>query len=300
MSRRLKRALISALPVPSWRRALTLRWLTGREFFRSHFALPLDKKAWMERYRADVETLVLGSSHALYDYRAEGSAFNLADISSDFRRAHDLLAYWLDRGLPSLRHVILFYDVFSPGNVLERCSVSFRLIPYRRAYGFRTDACRRDTTMGVGYGTLDAVFRRQARRPRPCPASDYRGNIDWHLAGGMPDSVVDSRVAMHLKLNRGDECRYVAMIHGLLRTRGVRLTIVIPPLRDDYRQRLPVDRAVLTVPLMESVRGLDGVDIVDLIDNPAFTHSDFVDMDHLNAVGAEKLTRIVTAAASEA
>lgn len=281
-------------------RRLRERWNAEYAIFSDHFAVPVWKFLALERCRADVSTLVLGSSHAYYGYFAEQDEFNLADVSCDFHLASALLGYWLSRGLPALRRVVLFYDDFGPGNVLEKSSEVYRMIPYVRLYGMEIGSHRSDTNLYLSYDDLCAAFDRGMRRFRPIVDDGYRGNFGYGFRPyKSPQGILEKRVRGHLKLNSGEECVHIARMIADLKPLGIRLTLVMPPLREDYRSLLPKDRGVLFRALWRTGISPQDIEFVDLLDSSLFTSGDFNDMDHLNENGARKLSACVRTSANK-
>lgn len=195
------------------------------QIFRTVLIRPVLNHRAMMRDRHRVRTLVLGSSHALYGYPAGRGEFNLSDVSCDFRLAHAVLNHYLSEGMPRLKKVILFYDVFSPGNRLERSSECFRLAPYDCLYGFSLEGMREDTALGLPYREIRDRYRRFL--PTFCPdvPADYRGNqtLEQYEAFRYSDSALEERVRGHLKLNRGMECVHVDAMATLLNEKALRL-----------------------------------------------------------------------------
>lgn len=249
----------------------------------------------LSRCRNEIETLVLGSSHALYGYWAEKGEFNLAEPSQDLFCSYKVLEHWINKGMSRLKRVILFVDVFAPGNVLAKSSECFRLVTYRHLYGLDVKPLRSDTALGFSYDEVEKLFSRQVVQYHPLEDRAYRGNFSKKDGKPFkaPDSTLQARVASHLKLNKGDELRRIDKMIDLLNARGIDLVLVEPPLREDFRRELPEDRERLREALYRDVSQLTKVRRIDLIDCEAFKRGDFNDMDHLNEKGARKLAKIV-------
>lgn len=93
---------------------------------------PAEKFFQWKTNKDKIETLILGSSHGLYGYRAEGSEFNLCDVSQDLYYSYHLYALSCD--FPQLKNVVLFYSVFSPGHVLEKTAENVKCLFYKELY----------------------------------------------------------------------------------------------------------------------------------------------------------------------
>ena len=79
------------------------------------------KRVMFEQASDTLETLVLGSSHGdhAFDPAYIPNAFNLCYGALDLKHSY----YLYQRAIascPNLKNIVLFYSVFSPGNMLER------------------------------------------------------------------------------------------------------------------------------------------------------------------------------------
>ena len=133
-----------------------------------------------------VETVVLGSSHATLGFIPDSRSFNLSDIAFDLYFSFSVLKYWLDEmysadaAPPKLRQVVLFYDVFSPRNKLNRSPDCFRLIPYLELYGFDLqpgDCMRQDNALRLPFDELRKIYRDRIKSYRPRVDERYRGGV---------------------------------------------------------------------------------------------------------------------------
>ena len=102
-----------------------------RKRIRLYFSLktfpppPAEKFFQWQKNKNKTTTLIVGSSHGLYGYRAEGPEFNLCDVSQDLYYSYRLYALSCD--FPQLKTVVLFYSVFSPGHVLEKNGRKYKM-----------------------------------------------------------------------------------------------------------------------------------------------------------------------------
>ena len=263
---RIRRRMVGLIPVKSVRRRMRKDVDFELEVFTTFFGGTVLKKAAMEVLRNQVECLVLGSSHAVFGYYAEGAEFNLADVSADLRLNRELLSYWLERGMSRLKRVVVFFDVFSPGNVMERSSEGFRIIPYVRLYGFdRGHAVRTDTSIGCDYAFAARAFDRYAPAFDAGDVIGYRGNPDKALRrSAVLDAELGHRVECHLKLAKGDEMTHLRAMREQLAPRGAELVIVLPPLRRDYLDEL----ARRGYDWRLARESLSGYSVCDLHDSP--------------------------------
>ena len=244
---------------------------------------PIYKVEGLKRSITCVKELCLGSSHAHYGYFACGESYNLGDPSCDAYYSLEILKYWMPI-LPELKRVVFFYEIFTPGNVIDRGSEGFRRICWLHFYGMRPQLvdCRQDTSIGESYTDCEEVFYRSVSIHSSTVPSGYRGNAIKRCP--MHNVDVPKRVAMHLKLNSGDCNRYVREMIDYCRIQNIELIIVVPPLRYDYIRELPS---------VFKLQPPQGARIINYMDSGLFADSDFIDCDHLTEDGAKKLTRLL-------
>ena len=81
------------------------------------------------------------------------------------------------------------------------------------------------------------------------------------------------------------------LINDTLRN-GQRLYFVLPPAHRFYKEVLPSSEKLFEK-LYEMCKNFSHVEIINLYDSNIFTDDDFSDGDHLNEMGAKKMTRIM-------
>lgn len=245
------------------------------------------KKLAFEREAPRVHTLVLGSSHAYNGYLASAGEFNYGLCNCDLYHACALYRVFCERGLAdAICTVVLFYDVFSPGFVMEKTSRGALAIPYRHLWGVPYQSPLR-----IDHRTIERrVAGRFADAQKVEIPEGYLGNAVFHRGDKSPPKVQD-RVRTHLRHNArpDDQTRHLDVLCSCCRARKQRLFIVIPPVRRDYAALLTKSPDELFASLF-AFAAREGVEVLDLTNDPAFDAADFLDCDHLARQGAEKLT----------
>lgn len=244
---------------------------------------PVFKVEGLKRLAPGVEELCLGSSHAHYGYYAEENGYNLGDPSCDAYYCLQMFKYWIVR-MPSLKRIVYFYDIFNAGNIIDLGREAFRRICWLSFYGIvpQTVQYRRDTNIGESYAACEEVFRTVVAEHIAALPDGYRGNAIRRLP--MPGIDLAKRVTMHVKLCKGECDKYVVELAELCRARNVECILLIPPLRKDYLSALPAGFC-LNPP--------QGLKVIDFMKSDQFGDDDFLDTDHLNEHGAQKLTRLL-------
>ena len=131
MNRFLAHFICAFVPVKKYRKAL-------RDYLYSFdFAKISYKVREFRSLENETQTVVLGSSHALYGYKPERTEFNFAEPSQDLYYSYKIYEKFCD--FKKIKRVILFYSVFSAGHILEKtrwvklCAIYKKVlgIPYR-------------------------------------------------------------------------------------------------------------------------------------------------------------------------
>lgn len=262
-----------------------------RKRIRLYFSLktfpppPAEKFFQWQKNKNKTTTLIVGSSHGLYGYRAEGSEFNLCDVSQDLYYSYHLYALSCD--FPQLKTVVLFYSVFSPGHVLEKTAENVKCLFYKELYHIPYRFLP-DNSFPVEKEQFDKFMR--SFRPDSALA-ERNGNCKEYTF--FPANITaEQRAAGHMKNNKRPDSQngFVVETARLAARKGHRLVIVIPPFRPDYRSCLPAFEDMFSE-LSKIVRQEKNIELISFLDDREFTKTDFGDTDHLTLDGAVKLTR---------
>lgn len=246
---------------------------------------PAEKFFQWKTNKDKIETLILGSSHGLYGYRAEGSEFNLCDVSQDLYYSYHLYALSCD--LPQLKTVVLFYSVFSPGHVLEKTAENVKCLFYKELYHIPYRFLP-DNSFPVEKKQFDKFMRLFRSDSVP---EERNGNCKEYTFFPA-DVTAEQRAAGHMKNNKRPDSQngFVIETARLAARKGHRFVIVIPPFRSDYRNCLPSFEDMFSE-LSKIVRQEKNIELISFLDGKDFTEADFGDTDHLTLNGAVKLTR---------
>lgn len=232
-----------------------------------------------------IETLVVGSSHGYYGYRAEEKyhEFNACEPSQDLYYSYEIYKKFSDA--PRLKNIILFFSVFSPGLILEligecwRCDFYYFFydIPYRF---FGEYSAKK----------IEPLFTPFILKSKKLPLDlKYLGNSDYSYVSPIN---AKTRAEGHMKSNKRrneNQTWFVEMAIKLAREKNQNLYVVIPPARSDYISHLPPFEE-----MFDELTALEkDIKILSFLRDSCFLDSDFIDTDHLNEEGAKKLTMLI-------
>lgn len=253
------------------------------------------KRAMFQKEKHSITSLALGSSHGdfAFDPAYCFGAFNLCSRSQDFRHSLALYQYAASQA-PNLDTVVVFYSLFSPGNVLEQSPSEKSLAPLMNEVfqlGLKYDDEQLMQIAAQLQGRLAGIDN---------TLGGLSGFLPQHGKGFTPaDYGVQRRVADHLRLNDKEEGnQYLAQLLMLAAERGHRVLLVIPPMHGDYRaiagpDSLHLFRGAFELQqLMECLRPGFNLNILDCYADTDFIDEHFGDYDHLipEGVGARLLS----------
>jgi hypothetical protein len=254
------------------------------------------KRAIIEK-NLDADTLVLGSSHAVFDVAPlvmPGHVVNLANVSQDLYYDCELARRYLGR-MPRLRRILLEISFFSWERSLGESEEKWRGDLYVHAFGIYPQKW----TFRTGHYSQWAAFgwERVLGVRRESDPFDSRG---WLRGEGRVDCAT-GKVAARRHLDSMREAilptnlELVRALIGACRTRAIDVVLVTPPAHECYRRELDAAAIARTTAATESMRREFGVRHLDYFTDGRFDDADFFDGDHLNAYGAEKFSRILAA-----
>lgn len=260
------------------------------------------KDEWMRRHADEVETLILGNSHAYYDICPQtlgGMTFNLANVSQVASYDLDLLLHYAP--MVRLRQVVLVADnsyLFDPPLELGE--------PYRCAYY--------TIYMGAGphsrwgsYGMELFQFDGFCKKVRAYCSGDYAmcDSLGWGCDYKASQSTFDpyDTLAIRHRL-QNHVCKdwqwaeanasRVEDIARYCQKHGICLTVVQTPVCEVYNKGIPERQRLFIRQLMERLQTAYGVVVLDYASDSRFFASDFFDADHLSDRGAAKFTSILS------
>ena len=252
-----------------------------RGSFDRHFYFKAKKAALLA---PQIETLVIGSSHAEYAFYETPRDVNFGIQSQDLYYSYQLYLKSLLM-FPNLKRVVLFYSVFSDGNEEERSMQLEESAKYMQYFGIPPKNPIFYADKQIPLCPKFAPYKVET------PDLDNPYPFSWPVAETTADAV-KIRVEKHLKgaFRGSGQTMFVERIIRSVLDEGLDLTIVTAPVRADYLSYVPADAKPFEK-LENLLRKYNGkVRYLNYWHDPDFTDADFIDSDHLSRNGAEKLT----------
>lgn len=266
------------------------------------------KQAWMEQHGGEVETLVLGSSHAyagLQPRHLKTLGYNLANSNQTQRYDWLLLARDSTR-LQRLKAIIYPASSLQMNYPLEVTTEWYRGIYYQlynhlevhsswSRYAWETASlktCCWKVQSLMNSGTSDRM-------------SDDDGWCNFYQASDdnlrqLTDAALQKRLAIYderatLAIEKDD---YFGQIAQFCQRHGIRLILVGMPVSAPFGQQDPHSQKLLEQLDKRAREYAESypatIEYRNYSTDARFEASDFYDVDHLNSLGARKLTQIIS------
>lgn len=251
------------------------------------FAESLLKRKGLENQCHQIEFLALGSSHCARGFDADliQNAYNLGNSNQDLYTSYQLLKKYLPM-LKNLKHVVLFYAVFSPGHELAKTMAAKQVAINHYVF---------DIPYDVTY--LPAWKKAARKRYKKFDDStiDYKNFFGFSPGDDPNTTPLEERCAKHIRENQrpSHQTKYVKLMADLCQKNHIRFSVIICPCRPDYMQfilkNIPDPFAELKNLLKE--QPYRKIQFLDWNTWQNFCNTDFSDADHVNSLGAKKLTQ---------
>lgn len=260
-----------------------------------------------DKQKGTIETLILGDSHSYYGLNPEHfsrKTFNLGNFSQSLKINRLLLERSLDQ-MPELKTVILPVSTFSLDFELEESEEGWR----KYDYIFYCDFPTSDFDIGIfdprGYSVvLGKGFKSNINIARKllsgeslvnCTTSGWADNYkgsDENKIRSQAESAAERHDAfehgMDPNLNRLTE------IGALCKQKNVQLILVTLPVSAPYWDAMDQKKWTKTKIILDSfASSSDAIEYIDWLHSSDFGLADFHDPDHLNHVGAKKVSKLL-------
>lgn len=268
-----------------------------------------NKRKYLDAHAHKVETLILGSSHALYGLNPRylsTPAFNAANVSQSLDEDLAILEKYAG-DWQVLKTVILPISYFTLFERLSEGPESWRIKNYVIYYDMRVSRSPVDYTE-----VLSNRFNVNCERivshyiqHKPSLACDSLGWDTLHTAAPVEDLVAagTASAALHTIPDRQTKQNQRIQHHNLrvleriadwCADRGIKLILFTPPAFQSYRENLDAEQLRISIQTAtELAAAHPQISYYNFVFDPAFQENDFFDGDHLSASGAAKFTRIM-------
>lgn len=252
------------------------------------------KAKYLTEHSKDIEILILGSSHSYADvnpYLIPGKTFNAAHSGQTFEFDLKILKKY---EFPNLRMVIIPISYFSYFAKLD----GPYLCKYSLYYKLETDGGLKTLSEFLSYPLIDNVRR---------IINYYLKRQDENESNELGQRIKRKDSSQSLEVSGIDaalrhthkDTKYVRQnvlfleeIIQIARDKNSIVILFTPPAYRTYTENLDADQLKAMYQITENIlKKYDNCYYVDFLKDTDFSAEDFWDADHLNAKGADKLTR---------
>lgn len=256
------------------------------------------KKEYLDKNASEIKTLIFGSSHTFYGINPEyfsKKTFNAAYVSQSLDFDYTILKSYESR-LKNLKTVIIPISYFSLFETLETDIEKWRIKNYVLYYGFQIE-----TNLNNKYEIFNSDIKSNLKK------------VIKHYALGK-SFVTSSKLGWGTDFNsknkRKFEGEYTAKKHTVknfdlyddnLKTlqdfitfckkKNINIVFITTPTHKSYYSNLNKNQLEKTTKtISDLVENNSNCNYINLLKSNNFTDKDFYDADHLNEIGAKKLS----------
>ena len=268
-------------------------------------AIPNDyklKRHYLDKNALQIETLVLGSSHALYGINPKyftTKTFNGSNVSQSINYDYQIIKKY-ENDLKNLKTLILPLSYFTLFRKLEDGTQAWRIKNYVIYYGINTPNSFTD------YSELLSVkFELNLKRIQSNYVKDKNNITCSKLGWGNDFKSKNSKdlektgktaALRHSKdsTNYNENFNTLNKIIALCKKNNVKVMLLTTPTFATYRENLNKKQLQITLKAAQKMIDMyDNCYYVNLFKDTSFIASDFYDADHLNELGAKKLSLLL-------
>ena len=263
------------------------------------------KKSYLDLHKDEIEVLILGSSHTysgVNPFYFSNNTFNLAQVSQTLDLDLELLQKY-ENELSNLKVIVLPISSFSLWEKLENEIDSWLLKNYKLYYGigasklkdqselFSVKLTRNITRLYKYYIKKQSTIHCSALGWRTTYRSEF--SKDLHSTG-IEASNRHTKINIDSDKNQelfNDNLNVLNQFHKFCAERNIELILITTPTHKYYHNHLDKKQlSVMSKTINDFVKNQSNLHYLNWLNHPDFQDEDFYDADHLNEIGAEKLS----------
>ena len=264
------------------------------------------KNKWISEHSSNIRILSVGASHGYYGinplYFSE-KAFNGSHVSETFN--YDL--FLIKKFIPhydSLQYIILPVSYMSFFNTLETSIEPWRAKNYTIYYNCQYHRFEPKYNFAFYDATLQTLIKRvksyyiNKKSERDCSDLGFgedhhfvNRDLNWEKTG---KKAADRHTVKNFEEEYNKNLSYLNEIIKICNTRKIKLIMLTTPTWHTYSDNLDKNQLAITINTCNTlVKQNSNVTYLNLLNDTRFDSNDFFDADHLDEIGAKKLTKII-------
>jgi len=267
------------------------------------------KKEYLDNNAGKIETLILGSSHSFFGINPEyfsTNTFNACYVSQTLNYDYKIFTKYKNR-FKCLKTVILPISYSTLFAKLELNSDSWRIKNYLIYYGITTPSSLTDfmeITSCKPQSNVKRLYSYYLRNKSDISCSKYGwGTTD--RSQNAQDLIKTGKIAAqrHTKDNinsKQNQITYkenIAMLHSIItwcNDKNIKVLLVTLPAFETYRKNINPEQLTVSVNIATNLAlQYHNCSYLNLFADTNFVAKDYYDADHLNEIGAKKLSTII-------
>jgi hypothetical protein len=269
------------------------------------------KKEYLDKHANDIQTLVLGASHGYFGINPvyfSTNTFNACHVSQSLNYDLEILKKYQD-DFSHLETIILPISFATLWAKLDISTESWRIKNYMIYYNINTSHTFSDYTellsnrMTINIKKLTDYYIKKKRE-------EVSTELGWNVLfkSGNEQELEKTGKIDALKHYVGNIFSFeklalynenLTLLNSLAKfcdNKQVKVIFFTPPAYKSYRENLNKEQSDKTIETMTKfVNEHPNCLYINLSDDPDFEAEDFYDADHLNEIGAEKLSKKINA-----
>ena len=259
------------------------------------------KKAYLDENAANLDILFLGNSHAFYGINPgflTSNSFNASHPSQTLKYDFEILDKYKN-DFQKLKYIVVSLDYFTLFTTLESGLEPWRVKNYTIYYCLNSSQKMSDffeifsNKMSLNLGRIVEHYF-QEKSIISCSKTGwgfaYNSSKNQDLISTGKSAALRHTVGNDIYLN--ENIKTLKSIVELAQKKGVKIVLFTSPAYCTYTENLDKNQMEKTLKVAkEMTHNYGNCQYLNLLKDSSFIKSDFFDADHLNELGAEKLTR---------
>ena len=261
------------------------------------------KKEYLDKNSAGINTLILGSSHTFYGINPEyftKKTFNAAYVSQTLDLDYELLKLYESK-LNNLKTVIIPISYFSLFETLETDVEKWRIKNYVLYYGFENNYQFTDHFESLS-NDIKLNVKKVIKHYTLNTSFITSSNLGWGTNFNSKNKITFNGKFTAKKHTVKDFGLYDENLKSLKKTitlckkNNINILFITTPSHQTYYKNLSkIQLEKTTETITELVKYNSNCEYINLLKSNKFTNEDFYDADHLNEIGAKKLSLLLDA-----
>lgn len=259
------------------------------------------KKEYLDQNISEINTLILGSSHTFYGLNPEyfsKKTFNAAYVSQTLDLDYDVLNFYQSK-LKNLKTVIIPISYFSLFETLETDVEKWRIKNYVMYYGFENKYQFTDNFESLNNHITQNVkktIKHYVLGKSFITASNLGWGTNFNSENKRPlegEFTAKKHTVKNFDLY-DENLKSLNKTIALCQKKKINIIFITTPTHSSYYTNLNPNQLEKTIKTISNlVKKNSNCKYFNLLKSDKFTKEDFYDADHLNEIGAKRLSLIL-------